>query len=121
LSTPITAGTYPAVLAAAACAHTGAQRLLAGLRCAYALCRPPGHHASSDRMGGFCYLNNAAIAAEALVQAGAGPVALLDIDVHHGNGSQSIFYRRADVLFVSIHDSPEWLYPYFSGYADETG
>ncbi len=87
---------------------------------AYALCRPPGHHAAADMMGGFCYLNNAAIAANALVDQGHR-VAILDVDFHHGNGTQAIFYNRSDVLFCSIHADPLEEYPYFWGYADEFG
>lgn len=121
LSAPVTGGTYGAALAAARCALTGAARLIDGEKSAYALCRPPGHHATQDQMAGFCYLNNAAIAANFLTQNGGKRVAILDIDVHHGNGTQTIFYNRADVLFISIHGSPEWEYPYFLGYADERG
>ena len=87
----------------------------------YALCRPPGHHAFSDAAAGFCYLNNAAIAAEHFRSATQEKVAIIDIDVHHGNGAQSIFYERADVLTTSIHCDPSDYYPFFSGYADETG
>lgn len=121
MSAPVTAGTYAAALAAACCAATGAARLRAGERAVYALCRPPGHHAAADLMGGYCYFNNAAIAAHYLTRSGAQRVAVLDIDVHAGNGTQAIFYDRADVLFISLHGSPDWEYPYFSGYADERG
>ena len=179
LSAPIVAGTYRAARAAADVALTGAALLLEGERAAYALCRPPGHHAGSDMCGGYCFLNNAAIAAEYLLHADdrrpttddrppttdqpaiqrapsplhpftpsplhpftpspahppspipARPlryacppspsVAILDIDFHHGNGTQQIFYERDDVLFVSIHADPARHYPYFSGYADERG
>lgn len=127
LSAPIVAGTYQAARAAADVALTAAGLLLTGERLAYALCRPPGHHAGSDLYGGYCYLNNAAIAAEYLLQqarqARPGPatVAILDIDFHHGNGTQQIFYERDDVLFVSIHADPAREYPYFAGYADELG
>lgn len=121
MSAPVTAGTYTAALAAAHCALTGAARLQAGERAVYALCRPPGHHAAADLMGGYCYLNNAAIAAHYLAADGARRVAILDIDVHAGNGTQAIFYARADVLFVSLHGAPDWEYPYFSGYADQRG
>jgi acetoin utilization deacetylase AcuC-like enzyme len=86
---------------------------------AYAVCRPPGHHAQHRFFGGFCYFNNAAIAAQYL--SSRGRVAVLDIDYHHGNGTQDIFYRRADVLTVSLHGHPNIAYPYFSGFADETG
>ena len=120
MSAPITATSYAAILASANCALTAADVLLHGESCAYALCRPPGHHAYAAMMGGFCYLNNVAIAANYLAQRGAR-VAILDIDVHHGNGTQAIFYDRSDVLFLSIHGSPDWEYPYFAGYDDERG
>lgn len=120
MSAPVTATTYEAAVASAHCALTGAALLLEGERSVYALCRPPGHHAYADLMGGFCFLNNTAIAAHYLTQHGKR-VAIFDIDVHHGNGTQAIFYDRADVLFVSIHGSPDWEYPYFAGYADERG
>lgn len=121
VSAPVMGGTYAAALEAAHCALTGAARLVNGERAAYALCRPPGHHATSDLMGGFCYLNNAAIAAQYLTQQGTQRVAILDIDVHGGNGTQAIFYDRADVLFISLHGSPEWEYPYFTGYVEDRG
>ena len=95
--------------------------MLAGERAAFALCRPPGHHAGADYLGGYCYLNNAAIAAQAAIDAGRKRVAILDVDYHHGNGTQDIFYARGDVLFVSIHADPRMDYPYFWGHADETG
>ncbi|EQL41595.1 acetylpolyamine aminohydrolase [Pseudomonas aeruginosa VRFPA03] len=87
----------------------------------FALCRPPGHHAGGDFMGGYCFLNNAAIATQAFLDQGARRVAILDVDYHHGNGTQDIFYRRDDVLFASIHGDPRVEYPYFLGYADERG
>lgn len=118
---PITAGTWPAVRASVNVALTGAQRLHAGANAVFALCRPPGHHAAADYMGGYCYLNNAAIAARWLLDAGAARVAVLDVDYHHGNGTQSIFYRDAAVLFTSIHGDPRAEYPYFAGFADERG
>ncbi len=125
LSAPIVAGTYPAARASADTALTAAALLLEGQRAAYALCRPPGHHAGRDLCGGYCYLNNAAVAAEHLLRAagdtGAGAVAVLDIDFHHGNGTQQIFYEREDVLVVSIHGDTNLTYPYFSGHADERG
>jgi acetoin utilization deacetylase AcuC-like enzyme len=165
LSAPIVPGTFQAALASANTALTGAALLLEGQRSAYALCRPPGHHAGPDLCGGYCFLNNAAIAAEYLLQRpqadstslfseglgpseppqfaaafseGLGPseppqfvaeqgpaaarrVAVLDIDFHHGNGTQQIFYERADVLVVSLHADPAHQYPYFLGYADERG
>ena len=94
---------------------------MGGEDAAFALCRPPGHHASADVMGGYCYLNNAAIAAQAFRDQGAQKVAILDLDYHHGNGTQSIFYYRSDVLFVSIHADPKQDYPHYLGYAVETG
>jgi len=116
-TTPIVRGTWEAALAAAHGALTGAELLLGGERAAYALCRPPGHHAAGDLCGGYCYLNNAAIAASRL----GGRVALLDIDYHHGNGTQEIFYGSDRVLFISLHGDPERAYPFFWGYADEQG
>jgi acetoin utilization deacetylase AcuC-like enzyme len=139
LSAPIVAGTYRAARSAADVALTGAALLLEGQRLTYALCRPPGHHAGNDLYGGYCYLNNAAIAAHFLGAASwelgvrgvdqppapnsqlAHRIAVLDIDFHHGNGTQQIFYERDDVLFVSIHADPAREYPYFAGYADERG
>jgi acetoin utilization deacetylase AcuC-like enzyme len=118
---PITAGTWEAVRTSANLALTGVEHLAAGAAGAFALCRPPGHHAAAEYMGGYCYLNNAAIAAQALLAKGASRVAVLDIDYHHGNGTQSIFYDRADVLFVSLHGDPLESYPYFLGHADERG
>ena len=119
--TPITAGTWRAATAAADSALTGADRLRAGERSAFALCRPPGHHAGHAFYGGYCFLNNAAIAAQSLRDGGAARVAVLDVDYHHGNGTQEIFWERGDVLFVSIHADPADEFPYFCGHADETG
>lgn len=118
---PITAGTWEAIEESAYVALTGAQLVRDGAAAAFALCRPPGHHAGRDVMGGYCYLNNAAIAAEDWLAHGARRVAILDVDYHHGNGTQSIFYERDDVLFVSLHANPAIDYPYLLGYADETG
>lgn len=118
---PITAGTWTAASASADVALTAAARVLAGAPAAFALCRPPGHHAGARAMGGFCYLNNAAIAAQFWRDRGMARVAVLDIDYHHGNGTQTIFYDRADVFFASIHGDPQVEYPFFLGYADETG
>jgi acetoin utilization deacetylase AcuC-like enzyme len=95
--------------------------LLRGDRTAFALCRPPGHHCGADYMGGYCYLNAAAVAGEAAIAAGRQRVAILDIDYHHGNGSQDIFYDRGDVLFVSLHADPKTDYPFYWGHADESG
>ena len=119
-STPVRAGTWEAILGAAQAAVSAADAALAeGL--AYALSRPPGHHAYADSAGGFCFLNNAAIAAERLHAATGGPVAILDIDVHPGKGTQGIFYDREDVLTVSVHADPADYFPYYAGYADEAG
>ncbi|MGO4572685.1 histone deacetylase family protein [Microvirga sp. 2TAF3] len=119
-SCPITEGTWPAVYASAQTAIHGADRLSEAHGPVYALCRPPGHHAYPDLMTGVCFLNNAAIAAHRLTKK-YGKVALVDIDVHHGNGTQFIFYERADVLFCSIHIDPRLSAPYYAGYADEIG
>lgn len=118
-STPIRAGTWDAVRAGAQLAVCAADAALADGR-AYALCRPPGHHAYADSAGGFCFLNNSAIAAQRLRDTQAR-VAILDIDVHHGNGTQGIFYSRPDVLTVSIHADPSSYFPYYAGYAEERG
>jgi acetoin utilization deacetylase AcuC-like enzyme len=119
LSACIVEGTYIATLASANCALSAAEAVTNGERVAFALCRPPGHHAGKDYAGGYCFLNNAAIAANWLST--AGKVALLDVDYHCGNGAQDIFYDRADVLTISIHADPNFEYPYYAGYADETG
>jgi acetoin utilization deacetylase AcuC-like enzyme len=121
--TPITSGTWDAALCGAACAIDAARAVASagGPRGAMALTRPPGHHAGADFFGGYCFLNNAALAAQALREAGAQRVAVLDIDYHHGNGTQSIFYERSDVLTVSIHGDPTMDYPFFLGHADECG
>lgn len=117
--TPINHNAFMAAKRSVDCALTAACELLEGRRCAYALVRPPGHHAERRAFGGFCYFNSAAIAAEFLSE--HGRVAMLDIDHHHGNGQQQIFYRRRDVLTVSIHGHPNFTYPYFSGFRDEIG
>ncbi|HZZ85168.1 MAG TPA: histone deacetylase family protein [Anaeromyxobacteraceae bacterium] len=119
--TPIVEGTWDAALASAGCALTAAALVAEGATSAYALCRPPGHHAGRAVYGGYCFLNNAALAAQRLRDLGLGRVAVLDVDAHHGNGTQQIFWERADVLYVSIHGTPETEYPYFLGYADERG
>jgi acetoin utilization deacetylase AcuC-like enzyme len=102
-------------------ALTGQALVTGGARAAFALCRPPGHHAAQDMFGGYCFLNNAAIAAQAFRDAGAARVAVLDVDFHHGNGTQDIFYDRDDVLFVSLHGDPMAAFPHFLGHAGETG
>lgn len=117
---PIAAGTWEAAYWSAQSAVTGADALLGGGRAAYVLSRPPGHHAFGDLAGGFCFLNNSAIAAERLRAGGLRP-AILDVDVHHGNGTQGIFYERGDVLTVSIHADPARFYPFFWGHAHERG
>lgn len=117
--TPISGHAHVAARRAVDCSLTGAHELLSGRRTAYALVRPPGHHAERGFFGGFCYFNNAAIAAHYLSQ--FGKVAMLDIDYHHGNGQQDIFYGRRDVLTLSIHGHPRFAYPYFTGFADERG
>jgi acetoin utilization deacetylase AcuC-like enzyme len=115
-------GSWEAIRAAADAANTAGLLVAAGQRAAYALCRPPGHHAGPAGYGGSCYLNNAAIAAQALRQGGASQVAIVDIDAHHGNGTQAIFYERADVFYGSVHVDPGagW-FPHYMGFADEEG
>jgi acetoin utilization deacetylase AcuC-like enzyme/GNAT superfamily N-acetyltransferase len=117
--TPITRHAYNAARGAVECALTAAEQILKGRRLAYALVRPPGHHAERRAFGGFCYFNNNAVAAQFLRR--CGRVAILDIDFHHGNGQQDIFFGRSDVLTVSIHGDPSFAYPYFSGFRDEVG
>ncbi len=119
-SCPIAAETWPAAVAAAACAIAAADVAAAG-GTAYALTRPPGHHAYPARAGGHCYLNNAALAAQRLRAHGAARVAVLDIDSHHGNGTQGVFWDRGDVLFVSVHGDPDGYYPWYVGHAEERG
>jgi acetoin utilization deacetylase AcuC-like enzyme len=119
-SSPLFAGTWAAALAAARCAEAAADDLLAGARSSYALCRPPGHHAGRSCFGGFCYLNNAAVAAEHLAATGRR-VAVLDVDLHHGNGTQDVFWERADVFYGSLHIDPDVDYPFYAGFADERG
>jgi acetoin utilization deacetylase AcuC-like enzyme len=120
--TQIGPGTYEGARAAIDMAQTAAELVLGGEPSAYAACRPPGHHAGRDFFGGSCYLNNAAVAAETLGVGGAGRVAIIDLDAHHGNGTQEIFYRRGDVFYGSVHVDPgEGWFPHFVGFADETG
>lgn len=120
-ATPIGPGTWTATRAAADVALSALDAVLGGERTAFALTRPPGHHAGADYCGGYSYLNHAAIAAEAALVAGRKRVAILDVDYHHGNGTQDIFFNRADVAFASIHADPVMDYPYYWGHADETG
>lgn len=120
-STPMVEGTYVAARAAVDVALTATDLVLAGTPASYGLCRPPGHHAPKGAYGGFCFFNNAAVAAQCAVTSGAARVTVLDIDYHHGNGTQQIFYDRGDVQFVSLHADPNRAYPYFTGFTDETG
>ena len=120
-ATPIVAGTAVAARAAVDIALTAADLVLAGAPLAFGLCRPPGHHAGRNLIGGYCFFNNAAIVAQSLVDRGAQRVAILDIDFHHGNGTQQIFWERGDVLYVSLHGDPGGAYPYYSGFATERG
>lgn len=112
--------TARSAFASAGSAASAARAVLAGDRAAYALCRPSGHHSRGDRASGFCYLNNAAIAAQ-ILREGFGRVAVLDVDAHHGDGTQEIFYRREDVMTVSVHVDPAQYYPWFTGYEHEVG
>ncbi len=120
-SNPLVEGTYGAARAAVDVALTAVDLVLGGERAAYGLCRPPGHHAARSMAGGYCFFNNAAIAAEAIARTTGERVAILDVDYHHGNGTQQIFWRRPDVFYVSIHADPARQYPFFLGYAHETG
>lgn len=119
--TAITAGTWEAVQSSCASAQSAQRQVAGGVEAAFALCRPPGHHATPDMFGGYCFINNASVAAEMFRMDGTAKVAVLDIDFHHGNGTQDIFYQRDDVFFASLHGHPEDAFPYFTGYADETG
>lgn len=119
-SCPMDSGTWEAAVGSVNSALTASQLVLKGAKQAYALCRPPGHHAYADLAGGFCYLNNAAISANYLASS-LGRVAIIDIDAHHGNGTQSIFYKRNDVYFTSVHTDPDHLFPFYAGYAHERG
>jgi acetoin utilization deacetylase AcuC-like enzyme len=118
---PFVPGTWTAIKSAIDVTLTAAEHVAGGAEAAFALCRPPGHHASADLAGGYCYVNNAAVAAQMMIDRGAARVAILDVDYHHGNGTQSIFYERDDVLYASIHATPEREYPFLLGYARETG
>ena len=118
---PLTAGTWVGAREGASCALAAARTVAGGARAAFALSRPPGHHAGADFFGGYCFLNNAALAAQSLRDQGLERVAVLDIDYHHGNGTQAIFYERPDVLVTNIHGDPQTEYPFFLGHSDETG
>ena len=118
---PLAAGTWAAARAGANAAASAAHAVMHGARAAFCVTRPPGHHAGADFMGGYCFINNAAIAAQTLRNLAAERVAVLDVDYHHGNGTQAIFYSRSDVLFASIHGDPLTEYPFYLGHANETG
>ena len=120
-TTPITAGTYDAARSAVDVALSATARVLTGAPTAYGLCRPPGHHAPTGLYGGYCFFNNAAIAAGHAVATVGARVTVIDVDYHHGNGTQQIFYARDDVQYVSLHGDPQRAYPYVSGFANETG
>jgi acetoin utilization deacetylase AcuC-like enzyme len=120
-TTPLTEGTYAAARSAVDVALSAANAVAGGEAIGYGLCRPPGHHAAASLYGGYCFFNNAAIAAHHLTSTTGDRVAVLDVDYHHGNGTQQIFYDRADVAFVSLHGDPQRAYPYHTGFADETG
>jgi acetoin utilization deacetylase AcuC-like enzyme len=120
-TTPITAGTYRAARSAVDVALSATSAVLDGESVVYGLCRPPGHHAATALYGGYCFFNNAAIAAHHVVASTGSRVAVLDVDYHHGNGTQQIFYGRDDVAFVSLHGDPQRAYPYHTGFADEIG
>lgn len=119
--TSIVPGTWAAVSSSATIAMTAADHVLDEGATAYGLCRPPGHHAGRDRFGGYCYINNAAVAAQRFRDRGVDRVGVLDVDYHHGNGTQEIFYERDDVVFVSIHADPVEEFPWFAGFAEERG
>jgi acetoin utilization deacetylase AcuC-like enzyme len=121
MTTPLTQGTYEAARSAVDVALTAADHVIEGERVAYGLCRPPGHHATRALYGGYCFFNNAAVVAEHLTASTGGRVSVLDVDYHHGNGTQQIFYDRADVQFVSLHGDPHRAYPYLTGFNDEVG
>jgi acetoin utilization deacetylase AcuC-like enzyme len=120
-STPLTADTWGAAYWSAQSVLSALDAIRSGERAAFALCRPPGHHAGRDYLGGYCHLNTAAIAAEAAIDGGMKRVAILDIDYHHGNGTQDIFWSRGDVFYASIHADPRTDYPFYWGHADEVG
>lgn len=120
-TTPLTAGTYEAACSAVDAALSATLEVLDGAPLAYGLCRPPGHHAATSLYGGYCFFNNAAVAANHVTSTTGSRAAVLDVDYHHGNGTQQIFYRRDDVAYVSLHGDPTRAYPYHTGFADECG
>jgi acetoin utilization deacetylase AcuC-like enzyme len=120
-TTPLTSGTYVAARSAVDVALSTAAAVTDGERLAYGLCRPPGHHATTSLYGGYCFFNNAAIAADHFARSTGSRAAVLDVDYHHGNGTQQIFYERDDIAFVSLHGDPVRAYPYHTGFAEETG
>jgi acetoin utilization deacetylase AcuC-like enzyme len=119
--TPLVEGTYQAARGAVDVALSALDAVVGGERWSYALCRPPGHHAGRSMIGGFCFFNNAAIVAEEMVKRAGAPVAILDVDFHHGNGTQQIFFARGDVVYVSLHADPDRAFPYFTGRVGELG
>jgi acetoin utilization deacetylase AcuC-like enzyme len=120
-ATPVLAGSWSAALRSAHSALAGIEALATGASAVFSLCRPPGHHAGRDYYGGYCFLNSAAIAAQAWLDRTTTKCAILDVDYHHGNGTQDIFYERDDMFFASLHADPALAYPFFSGYAEESG
>ena len=120
-ATPVLAGSWSSALRSAHSALAGIEALAAGASSVFSLCRPPGHHAGRDYYGGYCFLNSAAIAAQAWIDRTGSRCAILDVDYHHGNGTQDIFYERDDVFFASLHADPAFAYPFFSGYEEESG
>lgn len=120
-SSPIAEGTWDSAYWSVQSALTALDAVLGGDRAAFALCRPPGHHAGADYLGGYCHINSAAVVAEAARDAGCARVAILDVDYHHGNGTQDIFYDRGDVFFASLHADPRTDYPFYWGHAGERG
>ena len=119
--TSISKGTFDAALSSASVALSGAKKVCESSRAVFSLCRPPGHHASKNQYGGYCFINNAAISAQYFLNHGAKRVAILDVDFHHGNGTQDIFYNRSDVMFLSLHGDPNDAFPHFLGYENEKG
>ena len=119
--TAIVEGAWAAATSSCASAQSAARHVVSGKQAAFALCRPPGHRATADQFGGYCFINNAAVAASMLRENGAERVAVVDVDFHHGNGTQSIFYGSGGVMFASLHGAPEHAFPYFSGCREETG